>query len=460
MQNSKIYDMRMLAHIVLAAETPLAIGSGEKTELTDAAVLKDVNGLPYIPGSTIAGILSHSISPAVKGDFFGVSDFQTYGERQSKGSDIIFSEGMLLDENGRAVKAYDDCETDFLSRFKSLPKRNHVCITSRGVAKEHGKFDREVVYRGSRFAFDIEMVAESSEKERAEALFVSVLDEISSSSFRIGGGTRNGFGKVNVVQISRLTLNLRNPDELSEYLSYSSSLSGDYGKWDSFKVSDNVSGWIKYDIKLSPVDFFSFGSGYGDKEVDDIPVSEDCIEWKNGKGVFASKKKLLIPATSLKGAISHRVAFYGNVEERKYAMDIPIEDFDLYSRNENRATALLFGYHGESTLSEKQDQRGLCVFSDIFVDYPQEKVFNHVKIDRFTGGSMDGALYSEKAIDGRGLTFTTFVLIQKSDDEYFNMAVDCFEKALADIDAGTLTLGGKSGRGHGTFRCKYEKTIL
>ena len=55
------YNHRFLARFVIEAETPLAVGSGEKDVLTDALVATDVNGLPYIPGTAIAGVVRHMI---------------------------------------------------------------------------------------------------------------------------------------------------------------------------------------------------------------------------------------------------------------------------------------------------------------------------------------------------------------------------------------------------------------
>ena len=55
------YDYRFLAKVIIEAETPLAIGSGQSTIMTDSPVIRDVNGLPYIPGSTIAGVIRSMI---------------------------------------------------------------------------------------------------------------------------------------------------------------------------------------------------------------------------------------------------------------------------------------------------------------------------------------------------------------------------------------------------------------
>lgn len=59
------YPYRYLARVVIEAETPIVIGCGEKNGLTDSLVQKDVNGLPYIPASSIAGCLRHAVAPIV-----------------------------------------------------------------------------------------------------------------------------------------------------------------------------------------------------------------------------------------------------------------------------------------------------------------------------------------------------------------------------------------------------------
>lgn len=453
--NTTIYDTRLQAHVVLEAETPLVIGSGRKTMLTDAAILKDINGFPYIPGTSIAGILSHALDKETKGAFFGIKNFPKGNDNDSKGSDIIFSEGKIFDLRGNVIDGISNLsDTVFSDKFKRLPKRNHVCLTDKSVAKRTGKFDEEVIYKGCRFAFDIEMVAKSGDIDSANSFFDEVLSSLYSSTFRIGGGTRNGFGKMKVHEIKKRTLILSNECELDKYLNYCSNLSSSYVDWDPFKKSSTDEGWITYELTLTPNNFFSFGAGFGDKEVDDIQVREECIEWNDqNKGTF--KEKYLIPATSLKGAIAHRVAFYSNLKEGKYAMQIPAEEFDKYSGGINKAVGQLFGYQ-----KDKEDvRRGICIFNDLFVEKTEikEKVFNHVSIDRFTGGAIDGALFSEKVIDGKDLKLKTTIMVKDTGEEGLNDALECLERALKDINLGTLTFGGGSGRGHGTFKCKIIK---
>ena len=453
------YDVRLQAHIVLEAETPLIIGSGNKNTLTDSSILKDVNGLPYIPGTSIAGVVRHLIDEEQQNGYFGIKSDKKTKRDNSKGSDIIFSEAKIVDFNGRVQDGFssEDNNSEFRKLYSDLPKRNHVCITDKGVAKEHGKFDEEVIFKGSRFAFGIEMVVKSSDIDSAEKFFDQVLNILHCEVFRLGGGTRNGFGEMSVVDIRKRKLNLTIPAELESYLSTSSSLSSDYHSWESYNPEDmSETGWIEYKLSLTPRDFFSFDSGIGDEDVDDTPVRESFIRW-NGEMGKVVKNALLIPATSLKGAIAHRVAFYYNLQKEKFAMKMQPEDFKDCTGNHNEAVRLLFGYQDDdNAISQK---RGNCLFSDIVEENGQDKILNHVMIDKFTGGAMDGALFSEKVIEKGNLEFRTSILVKAGDKEEFAEALSCLEKAIDDIDRGTLTFGAGSGRGHGAFKCEWAKEI-
>ena len=62
------YNIRHLARITVQAATPIAIGSGEKDIETDAQIIRDVNDLPYIPATAIAGVIRHALGLTDKED--------------------------------------------------------------------------------------------------------------------------------------------------------------------------------------------------------------------------------------------------------------------------------------------------------------------------------------------------------------------------------------------------------
>ena len=82
------YRFRHLARVIIETKTPLAVGSGEKEITTDALVATDVNGLPYIPGTALAGVVRSMIGEEKSKEYFG---FQETNEekKNAKASSIV-----------------------------------------------------------------------------------------------------------------------------------------------------------------------------------------------------------------------------------------------------------------------------------------------------------------------------------------------------------------------------------
>ncbi len=446
------YTHRFLARFVIEAETPLAVGSGEKDILTDALVATDVNGLPYIPGTAIAGVVRHMIEEVKPEDFNVNKIFGFQDKKDGRGSEIIFTEAKILNSKGEVIDGMDlKAKDDSLLRYYAeLPIRQHVRINEKGVTDKAGKFDEQVVFAGTRFCFEIEMVAKDA---KDEANFQKALEQIQSKTFRIGSGTRCGFGEIKVVDLQTKVLDLTDENQLNIYLSKSSALNSDFWSksYNKPKEQEMTDAWIKYELKLQPEDFFLFGSGFGDDEVDMTPVKEKKVVWKDGKGEL-SEELVLIPASSVKGALAHRVAYHYNRLKERFAGCTG--DKEPKVGNENEAVQALFGYENQK---EKKQVRGNLLFSDVIEDNPLEyKILNHVAIDRFTGGAIDGALFSEKTTYGKGQEFTLTILA-KCDALNDDKIQDSLEAAMIDICKGMLPLGGGVNRGNGVFTGSLTK---
>ena len=145
------YTHRFLARLVIEAKTPLAIGSGEKDIISDALVATDVNGLPYIPGTAIAGV----VRSMLKQD--GVDTDALFGfqkKDQGEGSQILFTEAKILNSKGEVVDGLNIeavKKDSLLKKYVELPIRQHARINEKGVTVKGGKFDKQVVYAGTRF---------------------------------------------------------------------------------------------------------------------------------------------------------------------------------------------------------------------------------------------------------------------------------------------------------------------
>ena len=441
------YTHRFLARFVIEAKTPLAVGSGEKDITTDALVATDVNGLPYIPGTAIAGVVRSMIGEESAKSFFG---YQVPNKKKDgKGSEIIFTEAKILNSKGEVVDGLNIEAIDkdpLLKEYKELPIRQHARISEKGVTVNGGKFDEQVVFAGTRFCFELEMVSVKEENNN----FESVLSQINNKTFRIGSGTRCGFGEIEVVEMQRAKLDLSKPNELDLYLDKSSNLSEDWNGWqrdENIEKETLSTDWVEYKLSLQPEDFFLFGSGFGDHEVDMTPVKARKVEWSNGCGKL-SDKMVLIPATSVKGALSHRVAFHWNKLNGYYAGNP-----EAKVGKDNFAVKTLFGSEGEK--DGEGQLRGNVIFSDIIEKRNvEDKILNHVAIDRFTGGAMDGALFSEKTtyVREKDKPFEMTLLVRKEVlDKKDKKVEQALEAALQDICKGMLPLGGGVNRGNGIF---------
>jgi CRISPR/Cas system CSM-associated protein Csm3 (group 7 of RAMP superfamily) len=406
---------RYIAHITIQADTPLKVGSNNSDFLQDSPVQKDWNGLPMILGTSIAGVLRKD---------FGSNDDEIFGKED--GSKVIFSNALLLDENNKVNEELLLEKSPFLKIFDNLPIREHTAITAKGVAKEHSKFDEEVVYKGSRFKFSIEMIEDKNSFEK-------ILNLLNLPSFRLGGGSTKGFGKFKIESIKTKEFNESN------YNGYSSSLNDFDGK--EYQTKTCETNYNIYTLKIKPDDFFMFGSGFGDDDADMTPVYERAIDYKNGK---LSDDMILIPASSIKGAIAHRTAYHYN----------KLQGNTIENGKGIEKVKTIFGEEKNSK-KDIEGSKGKLLISDCFKSQNSTKTFDHVSIDRFTGGAIDGALFQEKTIaDNR--EYEIEILLEKSLDNSDEQKA--FESTLTDITTGMLSLGGATTKGHGVFIGNWSKS--
>lgn len=494
-ENSKIkYSHRFLARIVIEAETPLAVRSGEKGVLTDALVALDSNGLPYIPATSLAGVFRsffRILTPgptddSEKKDKESAVQYERLFGNTDYGSEIIFTEAKIIDSEGKVIDGRNliaDMSADpLLQNYIELPVRQHVRLSDKGVAGNKGKFDEQVVYAGTRFCFEVEMISYGQNFKEFEAVLCSLFD----GSFHIGGGSRSGFGKIGVFSVQYVDLDLTKADDLDKYLKKSSALNTDF--WKNYpnrkdelcEQKTQSSNFFVLELELKPESFFLFGSGFGDDEVDMTPVKAKKVEWTDDKKSMHMHGKMqenlvLIPASPLKGAIAHRVAFHWNRLNGVFADKLTAKEIAEATGKNNAAVRILFGSEGDG--NGAGITRGNVVFSDIIEKPLADKIFNHVAIDRFTGGAIAGALFNEKATYGLGQNYHTKILLDldgidkackkafknglerntaEKYNDYRQKVIDAFKATLDDLCSGMLPLGGRVNKGYGVFTGEYK----
>ncbi len=444
-----------VADIILEAKTPLRFGSGTNSIAMDMPVQRDWNDLPIILGSSIAGALRAKYDKAEANKLFGYQK-----ERKNEGvassiiikekkdeevaSSIIISNALLVGDKEKVCEALStDITNDAIYQyFMDLPLRQHTAIDHRGTAKKGSKYDEEIIYKGSQFKCRIELESENKDE------FTKLLEHF-RKPLLLGGGGSKGFGRVGAISIHYALLDLDAiPFSLNDELK------------DAIEIQSFADDTATYTLTLKPESFFMFGSGFGDEkgDVDSTAVYEYEIDYYTKS---RSKRKLLIPATSIKGAVAHRVAYHANETAGIYADEIELSDFDNYLGENNPVVSALFGHKKESRDGKESGHKGYVRIEDAYLENYNTKVFDHNSIDRFTGGVIDGALFAEETTSVERIILHIEVDDRITDsvvlnDEAINPK-SILERALIDICTGMLPLGGMTTKGHGVFDGKLEK---
>jgi len=456
-----------LARLVLQARTPLSVTTGVASDLLDTQLVRDANDLPGLPGTSVAGVLRHLYrrahgEPAARALFGDGGDAGSASPLQVSwgclhGRDDRPVQGLLL---GAERRRLTDDPLLALARQSQPVTRDHVAIDHRGTARDQGKFDRCALPAGYRFSVELALWSEVPDDPRWSRLLALP----GLARFRLGGASRRGLGSMAVVRAHELRLDLTRPEDFERLQTLPEDL-GDTGGFAPASIGEAPTAdterpdQARARVSLEPEDFWRFGQGRtpvggadGGHDPDLLPVLEPRVVWRDGRGEL-ELGAVVAPASAIKGAIAHRVAFHYNCLTGRYAdtgdgADAPAA--------ENPAVTALFGRAAENG---SDGQAGRVLLDDLFlgIDREHAQTMMHNAIDRFTGGVRTGALYSEQLLFGRRLVLDLTVL--DTDSRPLPQPVRrALARTLDDLKEGRLALGAGSGRGHGYFSGTVEWT--
>ncbi len=344
----------------LKTTTPLILGSGEDKN-ADTQCIRDGEGEFFIPGTTLAGILRHSLLENPAESSFAS---RAFGEARDDGrqSLLLFYDAPLLsvhkEQKERHSTIRDGVALDKITK----------------TAEDKKKFDYEVIEREQIFRFRMEAILREKDFEEngTFASMKKLLDEISGmltdGEMRIGAKRSRGFGRI-VLENPRFTI---------------------FDFSDPLKRKAEGEQWLHFDWAEEQLELFTAASSKTPSEhisvhaAFDIPGTMFIRSYStNPKAPDAvhiqSNNAPVIPGTSWAGALRHALFNLGR------AMDT--------SRQMELLTKSLFG-----DVCEKANE---AFASNIIVDEStimdaQSLEYTRNKIDRFTGGVAPSALFTEE----------------------------------------------------------------
>ena len=284
-----------IARITLEACSPVMIAGGGDDPLYDVLLARDVNGLPMLPATSLAGVLRHGFGEDEEKAcaFFG---YQNVEEGQA--SLLGFTDGLFhwSDDKPRDGIELDreSLKNDSIANLglKQGPvTRDHVRLDERGVVDRDGKFERSAVPAGSRFTFEITQRGDGSALK-------AVLSHVRQGLW-LGGATRSGYGEMACIRVGYEVVDLvGNPERFRK-------LAGQNLGTRDIVMHDSEAG-----AKGADWDFIGriegpllIGASADSNDLDRSYYQEVRIVWPKD-GEVETEMVAIIPASSLKGAES------------------------------------------------------------------------------------------------------------------------------------------------------------
>ena len=392
--------------------SPALIGSG-LCDNTDNDILRDKNGNSFLPGSTVAGAVNFLVCGIE--ELFGKPD---------RISPLWVYDADLKNTTGERTKIV---ELDGVE----ISKENKVAI-------ENHKYNYEAVETGTKFTLRFLLtIRERDNGDELESQLRKLIGALKSSGISFGAKTRRGFGAVSCSEAVKQEFDLSkgNPDALAalrKWLEFDWDLENERkDQWapaaseGSTTEMEAIYAELKLDGSIMIRDTQNI--------YEDLPKGASAPDYMH----ISSNSEPVILGTSWAGAF--RSGLYRLLKQK-------------YPNIADEYIKKVFGYVRESIEgSTEKAEVSKIVFGASFLTKTDESVdgyrsITRVKIDRFTGGAAQGALFTEKPWYGGKTTLE--IRYPKDDTAIRELAL----LGLDALDKGIIQIGGETSVGRGFFK--------
>lgn len=419
---------RFLLEGQLKLISPLIIGGGSSLYGdSDIVILKDESRNPYIPSSSITGVLKHQFD---KYQYQGSEDNYEQNKLWFWGGEYKFRQ-----EDGECVRR--SCQSSMIISDLRLPETDQAQISIRdgirinrksGVVDQGAKFDFEIIEPGISFAFRMEVIVRKAfNKDLFQAFFNWIASQLSTGQIAIGARTAQGFGRCRLENLTSYIFDYQRKEDLIYWLA------GDWDKAQQAKIDySQVNSLFKYrygqfrvqaDFRIK--DSLIVGSYSGD------PKAPDKVHLKSTDGC---KKTAVIPGTSMRGSIRSRAEKIVNTLGLNYTNGLK----ELFGWVDSDPGSNSKSFKGKIKVEEKP----------ITINSYVEEIQHRIRIDRFTGGVINNALFDSMPIwssEGDEHMVSLELII----DDYKEWEAGLMLLVLKDLWTGDLAIGGEKSIGRG-----------
>ena len=429
-QNQAALAAKVLMAGELVLDTPCLVGAGgTQTESgVDIEVLRDKDGVPYLPGTSLAGVL-----------------------RAFLAADRPEEEALLFG----TVQGSEDAEAGLMSaiRVSDVRLSNAETIVRDGVSLDaatgtalaHHKFDYEAVDKGAHGWFAMEIsLREFHLRKNPEAAIQRLVERL-LDGFAVGARTTKGFGRVHLSTLTVDRYDFQRAEDVLALLAREAGLAeGAAVQHETLKGEGARHTYAAGDFVVE-ADFSLVHSlivrDY-DKAQREAEERSDLLSGDRENVHLAAVMKTdsqgnyLLPGTSLRGVLRHRA---GDILSRLGVEAARLED--------------VMGLSPQAMRERPEEKKK----SRFFVD---EAVFHkgsvksasqtRNRLDRFTGGTIGTALFATKPLWGAGKAERAVTLhfgVTKAERWEAGLML----LLLRDLWQGRVAIGGEKAIGRGTL---------
>lgn len=432
---------------LLELASPCHLGGADADATSDRPLLRDGEGRPYLPGSTLTGLLRALLTDVDKDAaqaLFGAN----WGDPEGKQARLLLGDARIAREGPVPTELRDGVAIEACS----------------GVAAKNKKYDLELLPVGVRFRLrgQLELFGKPEQDESLLRGLLRILLALENGQLALGARTRRGFGETRLMagpegywQVEDYRL-----DTPAGWYSWlGRQLHGPPEDWPkdwpedwpkvapvAYRDTAALAQYLEMDLPQSTAtrDFnvtlnlklagsLLVGSeGHDPDQPDRSHLQRLC--WQDGVPTLES----VLPATSLGGVLRHRC--------RRIALTLGGQAGKQDAAD--RLVGEMFGpaeiRHDEKSWASRIAIREACIEGG--------KPLRHtrVRIDPWTGGAVESLLFTEDAQYGGEVRLE--LRLQASNEDWAGPARALLLLALRDLAAGELTVGAESGVGRGRLQ--------
>ncbi|MEK4529887.1 RAMP superfamily CRISPR-associated protein [Paenibacillus sp. FSL H8-0104] len=432
-------NIRQSFTFTLRAKTPVHFGGDSPGKL-----LLDGDDKPFVSGNSIGGALrgwlkdGSKLLPADVNHYLGGSAEETEEFLESR---VFISDGYLKLPNNPSGVAQSNGGFLVMEGTAVDPKT--------GSARIKHKYKRDDLPKGTELVFTVECDTQTEAMKSPEGTVMSdAMQEpisfqklmytcavaIHKGKLRFGGKKSNGHGCFSLQQLTCREFTFNSFAALDQFIFNRDIVEEKDCTEDALEYEEHVS--VHPTTVLYLKGRFPYGvyQSYTDQKRDDKQTAQIT-------GLLREEdNQYYLPGSSIKGLLRH---------EMRRLLFRMLQDQERSAEIEARVDTLLQEWFGS------QDKMGSVVVADVVINQTHERNNNsnsksiYNRIDRITGGVIDGALKTQNEVRGTAKIHLELKASKDAENKLFPLLY-----LLRSIGSGLLPLGGRTVIGLGEFEAK------